>query len=87
MCQVGGARCHRVESTTPVSSVTLRPWQRAAYELFRSSPDPDFLAVATPGAGKTTFALTCARAQLADWARHGSARRLVIVAPTSQYPK
>jgi len=66
-----------------VSTVTLRPWQRAAYELFRASPEPDFLAVATPGAGKTTFALTCARAQLSDWARDGSARRLVIVAPTS----
>jgi superfamily II DNA or RNA helicase len=66
-----------------VSTVTLRPWQRAAFELFRSSGEPDFLAVATPGAGKTTFALTCARAQLADWARDGSARRLVVVAPTS----
>ncbi|MFP5487605.1 MAG: DEAD/DEAH box helicase [Acidimicrobiia bacterium] len=66
-----------------MSTVTLRPWQRAAFELFRASPEPDFLAVATPGAGKTTFALTCARAQLADWARDGAARRLVIVAPTS----
>lgn len=66
-----------------MSTITLRPWQRAAFELFRASPDPDFLAVATPGAGKTTFALTCARAQLAEWALDGSARRLVIVAPTS----
>ena len=66
-----------------MSTVTLRPWQRTAFELFRASPDADFLAVATPGAGKTTFALTCARAQLADWAREGSARRLVVVAPTS----
>jgi hypothetical protein len=56
-----------------VSTVTLRPWQRAAFELFRSSAGPDFLAVATPGAGKTTFALACARAQLADWMRDGSA--------------
>lgn len=66
-----------------VSTVTLRPWQRAAFELFRASRDPDFLAVATPGAGKTTFALACARAQLSDWATEGTGRRLVVVAPTS----
>ncbi len=59
-------------------TVTLRPWQRAAYEQFRASPDPDFLAVATPGAGKTTFALACARATLAE-----EPRTLVVVAPTS----
>jgi superfamily II DNA or RNA helicase len=70
---------------TPMSTVTLRPWQRAAFDRFRASPDPDFLAVATPGAGKTTFALTCARATLAAWAAEGSdgRRRLVVVAPTS----
>jgi superfamily II DNA or RNA helicase len=59
-------------------TVTLRPWQRAAYERFLASPDADFLAVATPGAGKTTFALTCARATLAD-----RPSPLVVVAPTS----
>ena len=61
-----------------MATVTLRPWQRAAYELFRASSSPDYLAVATPGAGKTTFALTCARAHLAD-----EPRTLVVVAPTS----
>jgi len=61
-----------------LSTVTLRPWQRAAFDQFRASADPDFLAVATPGAGKTTFALTCARATLAD-----ERRRLIVVAPTS----
>jgi superfamily II DNA or RNA helicase len=59
-------------------TVTLRPWQRAAYEQFRASAEPDFLAVATPGAGKTTFALACARATLAE-----EPRTLVVVAPTS----
>lgn len=39
---------------------------------------PDFLTVATPGAGKTTFALTCARATLAV-----ENRPLIVVAPTS----
>ena len=68
-----------------MSIVTLRPWQRAAFDQYRSSPAPDFLAVATPGAGKTTYALACARATLADWADDGAAggRRLVVVAPTS----
>ena len=68
-----------------MSTVTLRPWQRAAFDQYRSSPAPDFLAVATPGAGKTTFALACARATLADWVDDGGAvgRRLVVVAPTS----
>ena len=61
-----------------MSTVTLRPWQRAAYDLFCAGDGPDFLAVATPGAGKTAFALTCARATLAR-----QPRRLVVVAPTS----
>src|SRR4051812_8720839 len=63
--------------------VHLRPWQRAAFDQFRASAHRDFLAVATPGAGKTTFALTCARAALADAAPSGARRRLVVVAPTS----
>jgi superfamily II DNA or RNA helicase len=59
-------------------SVRLRPWQKEALERFRTSSQPDFLAVATPGAGKTTFALTAAVQHLAG-APH---RRLVVVAPT-----
>lgn len=59
-------------------TVRLRPWQRAAFDEFRAHPGSDFLAVATPGAGKTTFALTCAR-----WALAEQRRRLVVVAPTS----
>ena len=66
-----------------MATVTLRPWQRAAFDQFVASDRPDYLAVATPGAGKTTFALACARAQLAAWAGEGAARRLVVVAPTS----
>ncbi|MDH5521651.1 MAG: DEAD/DEAH box helicase [Acidimicrobiia bacterium] len=61
-----------------MTTVNLRPWQRAAFEQFRASEHPDFLAVATPGAGKTTFALACARATLAE-----QRRRLIVVAPTS----
>ena len=58
--------------------VQLRPWQREAFDKFAASEQPDFLAVATPGAGKTTFALACAR-----WALGNERRRLVIVAPTT----
>jgi superfamily II DNA or RNA helicase len=60
-------------------TVTLRPWQKTALERLAASPSPDFLAVATPGAGKTTFALTAARQGLAADAE----RRLVVVVPTA----
>jgi len=66
-------------------TIRLRPWQREALDRFRTRTegvDPhggaDFLAVATPGAGKTTFALTAARHWLAD----RPDARLVVVAPT-----
>ena len=59
-------------------SVRLRRWQKNALERFDASPAADFLAVATPGAGKTTFALTAARQELA---RHPH-RRVVVVVPT-----
>jgi superfamily II DNA or RNA helicase len=58
--------------------VRLRPWQKAAFDRFAASDAADFLAVATPGAGKTTFALTAARHALAQ---HPT--RLVVVAPTA----
>ncbi len=60
-------------------TVTLRHWQKAALERLAASTSPDFLAVATPGAGKTTFALTAARQALA--AEPGL--RLVVVVPTA----
>ncbi len=59
-------------------SVRLRSWQKAALELFLTSQRQDFLAVATPGAGKTTFALTAARHHLAD----NPDARVVVVVPT-----
>ncbi|MEY4176281.1 MAG: hypothetical protein RI900_3446 [Actinomycetota bacterium] len=58
--------------------VQLRPWQREAFDKFAAAETPDFLAVATPGAGKTTFALACAR-----WALGQQRRRLIVVAPTT----
>ena len=56
----------------------LRAWQRDALAQFEASASPNFLAVATPGAGKTTFALTAARRALLARA----IRRVVVVVPT-----
>ena len=56
----------------------LRTWQRKALvEYLRRSPQ-DFLAVATPGAGKTTFALRIAVELLAD----RTVSQVTVVAPT-----
>ncbi|GAA1717754.1 DEAD/DEAH box helicase [Fodinicola feengrottensis] len=56
----------------------LRAWQRRALvDYLRRRPE-DFLAVATPGAGKTTFALRVATEMLAD----GTVDQLTVVAPT-----
>lgn len=60
-------------------SLRLRRWQKEALDALAASPSPNFLAVATPGAGKTTFALT---AVVTDLAAHPH-RRVVIVAPTA----
>src|SRR5258708_32609849 len=59
-------------------SVRLRPWQHAALARFLAAETVDFLAVATPGAGKTTFALTALRLALAEKARRG-----IVVTPTA----
>ena len=59
-------------------TIRLRPWQRAALDQFAAARGSDFLAVATPGAGKTTFALAAARTELAS--RPGL---LVVVVPTA----
>jgi len=63
---------------SPARTIRLRSWQKNALDAFQSSGEPDFLAVATPGAGKTTFALTAAHQDLATH----PGRRLVVVAPT-----
>lgn len=61
-----------------MSRIKLRPWQHSALARFANSPNSDFLAVATPGAGKTTFALAALRTALAK-----RPARVVIVAPTA----
>src|SRR5258706_3797142 len=44
----------------------LRAWQRRAMVEYLRRREDDFLTVATPGAGKTTFALRVAAELLAD---------------------
>lgn len=56
----------------------LRAWQAEALERYLADRPRDFLAVATPGAGKTTFALRVAT-ELLD---RGEINRITIVAPT-----
>jgi superfamily II DNA or RNA helicase len=60
------------------TATKLRAWQSAALEQYFSTNPKDFLAVATPGAGKTTFALTVA----ADLLARRVVDRLTVVAPT-----
>ncbi len=56
----------------------LRSWQRRALVEYLRRRDEDFLAVATPGAGKTTFALRIAAELLGD----GTVEAVTVVTPT-----
>ncbi|MFE4217572.1 DEAD/DEAH box helicase [Streptomyces sp. NPDC056844] len=61
----------------------LRAWQQGAMEKYIQEQPRDFLAVATPGAGKTTFALT-----LASWLlHHHVVQQITVVAPTEHLKK
>jgi superfamily II DNA or RNA helicase len=63
-------------------AIRLRPWQRAALDALhqqRETGRQDFLAVATPGAGKTTFALAAATLSVAK----NKGQRVVVCAPTA----
>ncbi|SFK70211.1 DEAD/DEAH box helicase [Streptomyces pini] len=61
----------------------LRAWQQAAMDSYLEKQPRDFLAVATPGAGKTTFALT-----LASWLlHHHVVQQVTVVAPTEHLKK
>ncbi|WP_107402001.1 DEAD/DEAH box helicase [Streptomyces oceani] len=61
----------------------LRAWQQAAMDAYLEQQPRDFLAVATPGAGKTTFALT-----LTSWLlHHHVVQQVTVVAPTEHLKK
>jgi superfamily II DNA or RNA helicase len=63
---------------TPAAGPPLRAWQRKALVEYLRRREEDFLAVATPGAGKTTFALRIAAELLAD----DTIEALTVVTPT-----
>ncbi|MDQ6740094.1 MAG: DEAD/DEAH box helicase family protein, partial [Actinomycetota bacterium] len=56
----------------------LRAWQTQAMESYFATEPQDFLAVATPGAGKTTFALRIAT----ELIERAVVNRVTIVTPT-----
>ncbi|MBF8188316.1 DEAD/DEAH box helicase [Nonomuraea sp. K274] len=56
----------------------LRAWQEQAFELYFRREPRDFLTVATPGAGKTTYALRIASELLAN----GVIKAITVVTPT-----
>ncbi|RTE50734.1 DEAD/DEAH box helicase [Actinobaculum sp. 352] len=60
------------------TAASLRAWQAEALSRYLTEDPEDFLAVATPGAGKTTFALRVATEQLA----RGTVRKVTVVCPT-----
>ncbi|MFC3735826.1 DEAD/DEAH box helicase [Paractinoplanes deccanensis] len=57
---------------------SLRDWQRKALVTYLRRRSEDFMAVATPGAGKTTFALRIAAELLAD----RTVEAVTVVCPT-----
>ena len=61
-----------------MTASNLRAWQQEALDQFMRTKPRDFLAVATPGAGKTTFALTLA-SRLYE---AKSVQRIIVVVPT-----
>ena len=89
--QIGGRAADHLSPTYPQrapwgTAQRLRAWQAEALDLYFSLDGPDgegggprdFLAAATPGAGKTTFALRLASELL----RRRIVNRIVVVAPT-----
>ncbi|MGV9824757.1 DEAD/DEAH box helicase [Gordonia sp. NPDC003429] len=66
------------DSVAVSSAPPLRAWQRRALTRYLTRRPTDFLAVATPGAGKTTFGLRVARELLDD----RTVDQVTVVTPT-----
>jgi superfamily II DNA or RNA helicase len=75
---MGDTALARAQSPATTTARPLRAWQQAALERYEGSSPKDFLVTATPGAGKTTFALTLAARLL----QRREVARVVVVCPT-----
>lgn len=78
--------CNLAKGSKPMANGDLREWQRAARERYHArngGENNNFLVVATPGAGKTTFALTIAT----DLIDRGVVNKIVVVVPTKHLRK
>ena len=62
----------------PSSRRPLRAWQAEALTAYREAAATDFLVTATPGAGKTSFALALA----AELLERREVTRVVVLVPT-----
>ncbi len=60
------------------TAASLRAWQQEALDDYLAKAPQDYLAVATPGAGKTTFALRVA----SELFGRRTIERIIVVAPT-----
>ncbi|KGN36362.1 DEAD/DEAH box helicase, partial [Knoellia aerolata] len=60
------------------TAAKLRAWQQEALTAYLDADAKDFLAVATPGAGKTTYALRIA----AELLESGEVEAITVIAPT-----
>jgi superfamily II DNA or RNA helicase len=78
----GQALCPPCNRKKGANVTALRAWQDAALARFVRT-EGDFLAVACPGAGKTTFALEAARRLI----EMGAVQRIIVVVPTSHLRK
>lgn len=67
-----------VQEPSEIVSKDLRVWQRQALTKYLMNKPQDFLAVATPGAGKTTFALRVAT----ELKERRTVDRVIVVVPT-----
>src|SRR4051812_43954341 len=76
--RVDGEGCRMPPRPVVQQGQSLRVWQRKALMEYLRGKREDFLAVATPGAGKTTFALRVASELFAD----GTIDNLTVVTPT-----
>jgi superfamily II DNA or RNA helicase len=75
---MGETALARPQTTATTSARPLRAWQQEALDRYEEHSPKDFLVTATPGAGKTTFALTLAARVL----QRREVARVVVVCPT-----